>query len=185
MFTSRWVNSTDPSKPHFWHYSELEMKCLEAYSPSTSSITIAMGVYAYMRDVCYHGRYILVLSVPLIWPSSMGNAQSLLYMWNKTFSVETLNTCVWKEETIWVLVNTSKQVYKMHHITIFVAVWKLTFDDLRMTWPMFFASYVLDIHSLFKVMDSVSKNDLKTCVTQLCAFISQTWPLVTWTWPDI
>ena len=67
----------------------------------------------------------------------------------------------------------------MHHITIFVAVWKLTFDDLRMTWPMFFALYVLDIHSLFKVMDSVSKNDLKTCVTQLCAFISQTWPLVT------
>ena len=56
VFTSRWVNGTDPYKPHFWHYSELEMQCLETYSPSKSSITIAMGNCSFVITFSLHGK---------------------------------------------------------------------------------------------------------------------------------
>ena len=60
----------------------------------------------------------------------------------------------------------------MYHTTIFVTVRKLTFDDLTFDLAYVLRPLlVLDIHSIPQQVNSVSKNDLKTCLTQLYLFM--------------
>ena len=64
----------------------------------------------------------------------------------------------------------------MYHTTIFVTVRKLTFDDLTY---VFRHLLVLDIHSVPQQVNSVCKNNLKTCITQLYLFVFHARPFVT------
>ena len=60
----------------------------------------------------------------------------------------------------------------MYHTSVFVTVRKLTFDDLTFDLAYVLRPLlVLDIHSLPPQVNSVGKNNLKTCITQLYVFM--------------
>ena len=88
---------------------------------------------------------------------------------------------LWNTDFRLVVINSfSKKYIKMYHTTIFVTELKLTFDDLTYVLR---PSLVLDIHSIHQQVNSVCKNNLKTCITLLYLFVFQRWPFVSWPWP--
>ena len=77
--------------------------------------------------------YVFKRKIGHLWPDfdKMTYALETWKLWNTDFRPVVMNSFF------------KKYIYiKMYHTTIFVTVRKLTFDDLTLTWPMFFDLYL-------------------------------------------